>query len=352
MQKLGHFLHTPHSPCGSPFKKRITVSSFLLNNKRYFSTNLITFYNPYQVLGVDPSMSDEEIKKIYLKLTKQYHPDLIKNKENIEENKMSEINAAYEQIKKDRLQQTSNNATYTNQRYQNFTKDPYGFGNYYNPFTQVPFTDEPFSERFEKYKKGERTWFSDGEYITVIGLLNKDRSEKERIKEWEKRRDTINLYFKNSNRIFIYFLYHSNFVYENALDIKINGITRMKIAVIVFKILIVFFYIFLGFALIMGFRSLMKGSVKEKKMRLNEVQNDNVRKAQVNRYRQLTRDDSNRSRYSFKEERNVTQQDESAINNNIKNISNRNTNIEEISNNDPDYIRYRKLKQVLRENKD
>lgn len=53
--------------------------------------------DPYQVLGVSPSASDEEIKAAYRKLAKQYHPD--RNNGSPEaERRMMQINDAYTQI--------------------------------------------------------------------------------------------------------------------------------------------------------------------------------------------------------------------------------------------------------------
>ena len=54
--------------------------------------------DPYKVLGVSPDATDEEIKRAYRRLAKQYHPDLNPGDEAAAK-KMQEINAAYEQIK-------------------------------------------------------------------------------------------------------------------------------------------------------------------------------------------------------------------------------------------------------------
>lgn len=54
--------------------------------------------SPYEILGVSPGASKEEVTKAYRKLAKKYHPDLNPGDESAAK-KMSEINAAYEEIK-------------------------------------------------------------------------------------------------------------------------------------------------------------------------------------------------------------------------------------------------------------
>ncbi|MBR0039914.1 MAG: DnaJ domain-containing protein [Oscillospiraceae bacterium] len=56
------------------------------------------YQDPYQVLGVAPDASDEEIKKAYRDLAKKYHPDMNPGDQRAAE-KMNEINDAYDRIK-------------------------------------------------------------------------------------------------------------------------------------------------------------------------------------------------------------------------------------------------------------
>ena len=64
--------------------------------------------DPYDILGLKSSSSDDEVKKKYRELLREYHPDMLMSKGvpqefiEIANDKMAGINAAYEQIEKER----------------------------------------------------------------------------------------------------------------------------------------------------------------------------------------------------------------------------------------------------------
>ena len=67
--------------------------------------------NPYEVLEINRDASDDEIKKAYRELAKKYHPDNFKDNPlaDLANEKMKQINEAYDEIQKNRSSHTKNN---------------------------------------------------------------------------------------------------------------------------------------------------------------------------------------------------------------------------------------------------
>ena len=82
--------------------------------------------DPYKVLGVSPTASDDEIKKAYRDLARKYHPDKYRDTDlaDIASEKMKEVNAAYEEIKKMREASSSGSSSSSGRGYS------YGGGSY------------------------------------------------------------------------------------------------------------------------------------------------------------------------------------------------------------------------------
>lgn len=76
--------------------------------------------DPYSILGVHPGATDEEVKNAYRNLARRYHPDNYEDSNPLKElakEKMQEINAAYDEIQRDRSESerssSSNSGAYS-----------------------------------------------------------------------------------------------------------------------------------------------------------------------------------------------------------------------------------------------
>mgnify|MGYP000089992887 CR=1 FL=1 len=128
--------------------------------------------DPYKVLGVSPSASDEEIQKAYRKLVKKYHPDVNPGDENAER-KMREINAAYDQIKN--IREGKSSGSYGNTGSSQTSGGYYGnyggfswediFGQAYGGFSQQQ--NEATNEL-----TAARNYINSGHYREALNVLN------------------------------------------------------------------------------------------------------------------------------------------------------------------------------------
>ena len=115
--------------------------------------------DPYKVLGVSPDASDEEIKKAYRKLAKQYHPDLNPG-DPVAAKKMQQINAAYEQIKNPEKVQPNPG-----------TQSSYGYG--YDPFGGTwQHTYQQSSQSGDQYLNAAAQYIRFGRYQEALNALN------------------------------------------------------------------------------------------------------------------------------------------------------------------------------------
>ena len=78
--------------------------------------------NPYDILGITPNATNEEVKSAYRALAKKYHPDNYVDSPiaDLAQSKMQDINWAYDEILRERTTQGGSNSqkTYTSGSYQ------------------------------------------------------------------------------------------------------------------------------------------------------------------------------------------------------------------------------------------
>ena len=98
--------------------------------------------DPYKILGVSPTATDDDIKSAYRALARKYHPDKYRDSDLAEMagEKMKEINAAYDEIQKIRAGKATGGAGGGGSAYGGAYGDAYGGGSAYggsNPYVTV-----------------------------------------------------------------------------------------------------------------------------------------------------------------------------------------------------------------------
>ena len=70
--------------------------------------------DPYQILNISPTATDEEVKRAYRDLARKYHPDNYHDNPlaDLAQEKMKEINEAYDQIQKQRKASSASSQSY------------------------------------------------------------------------------------------------------------------------------------------------------------------------------------------------------------------------------------------------
>ena len=84
--------------------------------------------DPYEVLGVPSSATDEEVKKAYRNLARKYHPDNYHDSPlaDVAQEKMKEINEAYEEVQSMRNTGGAGQSSYGGYGRNPYGQNPYG----------------------------------------------------------------------------------------------------------------------------------------------------------------------------------------------------------------------------------
>ena len=156
--------------------------------------------DPYSILGVSKNANDEEIKTAYRELARKYHPDNYSDDnplKELAEEKMQEINAAYEEIQKMRSN-AGNSSGYDN-------------GNYYTGSTTGIYAEIRRKINNRKFADAERDLFgipdssrtSEWHYLLSIVLMSKNRvNDAMRELEIACNMDPSNLEYQKAKEMF------------------------------------------------------------------------------------------------------------------------------------------------------
>jgi DnaJ-class molecular chaperone len=88
--------------CGGPRSESSSTSGYQQEQPKQAAQSKPETESPYDILGVSPNASKEEVAVAYRKLAQMYHPDKVASLapefRELAEKRMKAINAAYEQL--------------------------------------------------------------------------------------------------------------------------------------------------------------------------------------------------------------------------------------------------------------
>ena len=93
--------------------------------------------DPYKVLGVSPSATDDEVKDAYRRLARKYHPDNYVNNPlaDLATEKMKEINEAYDEIQRQRKAGGNRQQGYGGYNQQGYSGYQQSYGGYQQSYS-------------------------------------------------------------------------------------------------------------------------------------------------------------------------------------------------------------------------
>jgi len=144
----------------------------------------VIFLTYYEVLNIKKNATDKEIKNAYRALAKKYHPDTYEGNKSVAEEKMKQINEAYDVLSNKELKEqydeqfrvrkveTKNEANYQ-QAYYNYETEEYrspdpreaDYRNYYNYSPEDEYNFEP------EYDFSKLTKIFEGSAIKIVFAL-------------------------------------------------------------------------------------------------------------------------------------------------------------------------------------
>ncbi len=171
--------------------------------------------DPYKVLGVSPNDSDDKIKQAYRELARKYHPDRYANNPlaDLAQEKMKEINEAYDAITKERAGGGS-------QRSSSYGSGSYGSQSSYGGYSGQSYNNASTSQ-FSEIRMLINMGRLDEAYKTLMGISQRGAEWHYLIGQIYYRRGMYDLARENYSRA--YQMEPSNPEYASAMSTMNNA---------------------------------------------------------------------------------------------------------------------------------